>query len=66
VDWFRRLRPDPVEHDGAEARERTRRDGKIADDIGEEARRLSRSIRELREKNHFAESIANLLKGRNK
>lgn len=64
MDWFRRLRPEPVEHDGAEARERTRKDGKTADDIGAEAKRLAQSIRELREQNHFAESIANLLKGK--
>lgn len=63
MSWFRRYRPEPELHEGAVAKRRTEADSVKAKAMGEEIHRVSTSIRRLREQNHFAESIANLLKG---
>jgi hypothetical protein len=63
VSWFRRYRPEPDLHEGAVAKRRTEADSVKAKEMGVEIHRLSASIRQLREQNHFAESIANLLRG---
>jgi hypothetical protein len=66
VSWFRKHRPEPEKHEGREALAREEKVAREARDMGVEVNRLARSIRNLREENHFAEAITNLLKGNNK
>lgn len=55
--WWRKRRPDPADAALAEAREERR----ATEERGVEVRSISGRLREMRDANHFAESIRKAL-----
>lgn len=58
--WWKRRHPSPAQVEALQAREQADRQLESADEVHEEALSIVESLRQIRARNHFGQSLENL------